>query len=105
MPGVCHVTLRFVTRHRLFGGGTDPASECFDRGVAQAILANDELIVVVSQFRSGKGTYEAACRDIGLNQGQRSQRDAEAIDGGLKLKIGVVEFKVPNRREAWRARG
>jgi hypothetical protein len=48
------------------------------------------LVVVIAQFGGGKRADEAACRDIGLDQGKRSQRDAEAVDGGLKLQIGVV---------------
>jgi hypothetical protein len=39
--------LGFTARHRLLGGGKDPASERLDGGIAAAILGDDELLVVI----------------------------------------------------------
>jgi hypothetical protein len=47
MPDVCSLTWCFAARHRLLGGGKDPASEGLDRGIAAAILGDDELVVVI----------------------------------------------------------
>jgi hypothetical protein len=87
-------------RQRFLGGRENPASECLDGGIAQAIIPDDELIIVRAQFGSRDRTNQTAGGNISLNQRQRSQGDAEAIDGRLKLKIDVIELEVPNRRQA-----
>jgi hypothetical protein len=87
----------------LFRGRENPASKRPDGGIAQAVLANDKLVIVVAQFGAGKRTDQAARREVRLDQRQRSQCDAEAVGGGLKLQIGVIEFEMPDRRQAGNA--
>jgi hypothetical protein len=94
-----YVTLCFAVPQRLFRRGQNPVSECLDCGIAQTIPADDELVIVHPQFGGGQRANETAGGNIRFNQRERSQRDAKAIDGGLNLKIGVIQFDVPNRHE------
>ena len=84
----------------LLGGGENPASERLDGRIAQAIISDDKLIVVGPQFRGRDWTNQTTGCDIRFNQVQRSQSDAEAIDGSLKLKVDVIQLEVSNRRQA-----
>src|ERR1700748_3047739 len=83
----------------------DPASKRLDRGVAQAVFGNDELIVLGPPFWRGDWTNQASGRQIGFDEGKRAERDAQTVDGRLKLKVDVIEFEVPNRHEAGSACG
>ena len=95
----------FVARQRLLGGGENPASECPDGGIAQAIIPDDKLVVVGPQFGGRDGINQPTGGDVRFNQGQRSQSDAQAIDGSLKLKVDVIQLYVSNRRQACDAGG
>ena len=90
----------FDARQWLLGGRDNPASECPDGRIAQAIISDDKLIVVGPQFGGRDWTNQTTGCDVRFNQVQRSQSDAEAIDGSLKLKVDVIQLKVSNRRQA-----
>ena len=89
----------FDSRQWLPGGGENPASECLDGRITQAIISDDKLIVVGPQFGGRDWTNQTTGCDVRFNQGQRSQSDAQAIDGSLKLKVDVIQLKVSNRRQ------
>ena len=91
---------RFDAWRRLLGGGENPASECLDGRITQAIISDDKLIVVGPQFGGRDWTNQTARCDVRFNQVQRSQGDAQAIDGSLKLKVDVIQLQVSNRRQA-----
>ena len=69
-------------------------------GSRQAIIADDKLIVVGPQFGGRERTNQTARCDVRFNQVQRSQSDAQAIDGSLKLKVDVIQLKVSDRCQA-----
>jgi len=89
----------FDARQWLLGSGENPASEYLDGRITQAILSDDKLIVVGPQFGGRDWTNQTTGCDVRFNQGQRSQSDAQAIDGSLKLKVDVIQLKVSNRRQ------
>jgi hypothetical protein len=90
----------FDARQWLLGGGENPASECLDGRITQPIISDDKLIVVGPQFVGRDWTNQTTGCDVRFNQVQRSQSDAQAIDGSLKLKVDVIQLKVSNRRQA-----
>lgn len=90
----------FDARQLLLGGGENPASECLDGRITQPIISDDKLIVVGPQFGGRDWTNQPTGCDVRFNQVQRSQSDAQAIDGSLKLKVDVIQLKVSNRRQA-----
>ncbi len=90
----------FDARQWLLGSGENPASEYLDGRITQAILSDDKLIGVGPQFGGHDWTNQTTGCDVRFNQGQRSQSDAQAIDGSLKLKVDVIQLKVSNRRQA-----
>ncbi len=95
MAGGC-----FDARQWLRGGGENPASECLDRRITQAIISDDELIVVGAQFGGRDWTNQTAGCEVRFNQRQRSKGDAQAVDGSLQLKVNVIQLKVSKRRRA-----
>ena len=67
----------FDARQWLLGRGENPASECLDGRITQAIISDDKLIVIGPQFGGRDWANQTTGCDVRFNQVQRSQSDAQ----------------------------